>query len=247
MTNGVDLTDRQRFILKSIIEEYIETAEPVGSKVLEKKYALDVCPATIRNEMVKLTSLGYLKQPHTSAGRLPTSQALKLYINQLMKPKNLALTQEVAVKEKIWDARFELDKLLREATKTLAQTTGVLALATNDQTREIYFAGLKNILSLPEFVNLNLTRSLFEMLDDEDWWISLVNRFVGDLESYHILLGADWQDELLANCGYVFTVFRVGGESKGSIGVVGPTRLRYSEVIPTIQYVGDLISEIMAR
>ena len=85
MANG--LTARQTQILKSLIDEYIETAVPVGSDALEKKYNLGVSPATIRNEMVALTKLDFLRQPHTSAGRIPTPLAMKFYIDQLMEEK----------------------------------------------------------------------------------------------------------------------------------------------------------------
>src|SRR5512138_2781944 len=104
----VELTDRQIKILKVIIEEYMNTAEAVGSDTLDKKYNLGVSPATIRNEMVRLGDLGYLKQPHTSAGRIPTPLALKLYVTELMSPQELPVTEEVAVKERIWDHRQRL-------------------------------------------------------------------------------------------------------------------------------------------
>src|SRR4029078_3746500 len=100
-----DLTQRQVEILKSLIEEYIETAEPVGSETLEKKHNLSASPATIRNEMVRLTELGYLKKPHTSAGRIPTPNGMKFYVKELMKEKELSVAEEVAVKEKLWDYR----------------------------------------------------------------------------------------------------------------------------------------------
>ena len=78
------LSARQTHILKSLIDEYIEAAEPIGSESLEKKYDLGVSPATIRNEMLTLTKMGYLRQPHTSAGRIPSPKAMKFYIDQLM-------------------------------------------------------------------------------------------------------------------------------------------------------------------
>ena len=90
-----NLTTRQIQILKAIIEEYIETAAPVGSEMLDKKYNLGISPATIRNEMVRLTSLGYLKQPHTSAGRIPTSMGMKFYVDQLMEEKALSLNSRI--------------------------------------------------------------------------------------------------------------------------------------------------------
>src|SRR3990172_6835296 len=103
MSDG--LTARQTQILKAIIDEYIETADPVGSEALEKKYNLGVSPATIRNEMVSLTKTGYLRQPHTSAGRIPSPNAMKFYIGQLMEEKQMSLTDEVKAKEEVWDSR----------------------------------------------------------------------------------------------------------------------------------------------
>jgi len=95
-----NLTQRQIEILRAIIEEYINSAEPVGSETLEKKYNLSASPATIRNEMVRLSESGYLKKPHSSAGRVPTPMGMKFYVTQLMKEKVLSTVEEVALKEK---------------------------------------------------------------------------------------------------------------------------------------------------
>src|SRR5438067_2119145 len=107
-----DLSQRQIQILKHIVREYIDTAEPVGSETLEKKYDLGVSPATIRNEMAEMVRLGYLSKPHTSAGRVPTSKALKLYVSDLMKMRDLSVAEEVEAKEKVWDLRAREDKFL---------------------------------------------------------------------------------------------------------------------------------------
>src|SRR5437762_8414610 len=125
-----DLTQRQVQILKSLIEEYIDTAEPVGSETLEKKHNLSASPATIRNEMVRLEELGYLKKPHTSAGRIPTPVAMKFYVKQLMREKELSVAEEVALKEKVWDHREREQHCLRAVVKSLAEKTHSLAIAT---------------------------------------------------------------------------------------------------------------------
>ena len=137
-----DLTPRQITILKAIIEEYISTAEPVGSETLDKKYNLGVSPATIRNEMMRLTDLKMLHQPHTSAGRSPTPLAMRYYVDHLMKTKDMSVADEVAVKDKIWEYRQEVDKLLREATKTLAEKTNAEVL--QDYTLMDVFGALKD-------------------------------------------------------------------------------------------------------
>src|SRR4030081_702845 len=127
-----NLTQRQIEILRSIIEEYIETAEAVGSETIEKKHNLSASPATIRNEMVKLSEYGYLKKPHSSAGRIPTALGLKFYVRELMKEKELSTVEEVALKEKVWDYRAQTQRFLKELTRTLAEKTGTLAIVTTD-------------------------------------------------------------------------------------------------------------------
>lgn len=238
----IDLTDRQIQILKVIIEEYIETAEPVGSETLDKKYSLGVSPATLRNEMVSLTNKGLLKQPHTSAGRIPTPQGLKFYIHELMKPKELSVADEVAVKEKIWDFRYEYEKLLREATRELARKTKTLALASTDE-GDIYYAGAANLLDMPEFFDIDLTKAMLSILDQFDYLEQLLQRALGE-EEIHILVGDELGNQYLEPCGLVFTHFNTGKKHSGSIGILGPSRLNYPYVIPTVRYFGDLIDEM---
>lgn len=233
-----DLTPRQIQILKAVIDEYISTAEAVGSETLEKKHNLGVSPATIRNEMVRLTELGMLKQPHTSAGRAPTPVALKYYVDQLMKPKDLSVAEEVAVKEKVWNYRQEIDKLLREATKALAEKTKTLAItATNEG--DLYFAGAANILDMPEFYDFQLTHELLERLDEYKFWWDVLEAHE-DLSS--ILVGDDLSSGLMTQCGFVYHKFKTP-HITGAIGVVGPSRLNYAMVIPVVRYLGNFIDE----
>lgn len=237
-----ELTERQLQILKAIIEEYIETAEAVGSETLDKKYNLGVSPATIRNEMVKLTSLGYLKQPHTSAGRSPTSPALKLYVDKLMKTKEMSVAEEVTVKQNIWDYRSEMDKLLREATKALAKHTKTMSLAATNE-GDIYSSGVGNILDMPEFYDIDVTKHLLETLDDYGYWWSIISDLVQSGSPLAVLMGEDLHRRFLNECGGVFIRFR-SPSHQGAIGVVGPYRLDYPRIIPIVQYMGDLINEI---
>ena len=238
-----ELSDRQLTLLKPIIEEYIETAEPVGSETLDKKYNLGISPATIRNEMVRLTQLGYLQQPHTSAGRTPTPKALKLYASSLMQQKELSVSDEVIVKQKIWDFREELDKLLREATRALAHQTKTMSLAATDE-GDIYTSGVGNILDMPEFYDIDRTRHLLDTLDEYDYWWNIFTRHFQDPEGFSVLLGEDLGRQLLQECGGVFVHFS-SSSHQGTIGIVGPARLNFPRVIPLVRYMGNLLAEIM--
>src|SRR5579862_4287073 len=170
-----NLTQRQVEILRSVIEEYIDTAEPVGSETIEKKHNLSASPATIRNEMVKLSDYGYLKKPHSSAGRIPTAAGMKFYVRELMKEKELSTVEEVALKEKVWDYREKMQRFLKETTRSLAEKTSTLVVATTDE-GEIYCSGYANILEMPEFYDIDVTKTLLEALDEYD---SFANIFAG--------------------------------------------------------------------
>jgi len=240
-----ELTERQIKILKSVIEEYMETAEPVGSEALEKKYDLGVSPATIRNEMVRLTEIGYLRQPHTSAGRVPTKEAFKFYVNQLMQEKKLSVAEEVAAREKIWDSRFDFDRLMREVVKALAQQSKALALAEVEN-EGVYHAGYANILELPEFYDIDVTRTILSMLDETEEVKKLFARCFGE-GPVHLLLGDELGYDFLEPCGMVFTNFDAGPKKRGSLGVIGPNRLDYPRIIPLVRYFGQLVEELAAN
>jgi heat-inducible transcriptional repressor len=237
-----DLTARQVEILKSLIEEYIETAEPVGSETLEKKHNLSASPATIRNEMVRLTDLGYLKKPHVSAGRIPTSVGMKFYVKQLMKEKELSVTEEVSLKEKVWDLREKEREFLKQVTKTLAERTKALAVTTTNE-GDVFCAGYANILDMPEFFDIDLTKNLLTVIDEAEFFQNLFAGQIDD-EDIHILLGEELGPKLIGPYGFVFTRYHTPLNLKGEIGVLGPSRLNYTNVVPTVRYFGDLIGQI---
>lgn len=237
-----ELSERQKELLRSVIEEYIETASPVGSEAIVDKYKLGVSPATIRNEMSSLIEAGYLKQPHTSAGRVPTPQGLKFYINEMMKEQEVPVKDEVAIKENLWDYRFQFPRLLKFATQELAEKTGTLALAVSEE-GDIYHSGASHILDMPEFYDIDLTKTILTMLDRHEMLNEIFNKAVGD-EPVHILLGDELGFDYMEYAGVVFSPFGSGKRNAGIIGVVGPTRMRYTSVVPTVRYFGDLLTEL---
>lgn len=239
-----NLTQRQIEILKALIEEYIKTAEPVGSETLEKRHSISASPATIRNEMVKLTELGYLQKPHSSAGRMPTSQGMKFYVNQLMKEKDISVGEEVALKEGIWDYREKANKFLREVTRQLAERTKTLAIATTDE-GELYCSGYAHILDMPEFYDIDVTKNLLEAVDSYDYIQQLfVKPFDDPEEDVHILLGDDLASILQGPYSLVYTNYETPLQHKGVIGVIGPVRLNYTYIIPTVRKIGGIVQEI---
>ncbi|KKR44906.1 hypothetical protein A2434_00545 [Candidatus Woesebacteria bacterium RIFOXYC1_FULL_41_14] len=241
MTDG--LTSRQTQILKTIIDEYIATAEPVGSEALDKKYNLGVSPATIRNEMVSLTKLNFLKQPHASAGRIPTPVAMKFYINQLMEEKQMSIVDEVKAKEEVWDSRDDLDELMDEATHALASRTKSLSVAAiKDKKDRFWYAGHSYVFQNPEFSDVLTCQNLFSVFEELD---DLDRLFFGyeSTSPLEVLFGEELGIPGLAPTGIVSTHFNIRGK-KGALGVIGPARANYGTVIPILRYFGNLIEEV---
>lgn len=237
------LSPRQISIIKAIVEEYTSTGEAIGSDTLDKKYNLGVSPATIRNEMVRLEDLGYLKQPHTSAGRVPTPIALKLYVSELMREQELSVTEEVSVKERMWDHRAKLDKLLQETTKVLSEKTGTIGFVTTSD-GSIYSSGYANLLNLPEFFDIDVTRQVLSIVESYTQLEGIFARSGGS-QPFHIVIGDEFGNEYLYPCAMAYVDF---GTSvlNGHLGVIGPARLNYPYVMPMLRHMSGLLNEISA-
>ncbi|MFI5240812.1 MAG: hypothetical protein ACHQUA_00045 [Microgenomates group bacterium] len=244
MTDG--LTSRQTQILKAIIDEYIQTAQAVGSESLDKKYNLGVSPATIRNEMVALTKSNYLKQLHTSAGRVPTPVAMKFYIDQLMEEKQMSLVDEVKAKEEVWDARADLKNLMEEATHALAERTQSLAVSALDEggvDKKFWRSGHSYVFQNPEFADLRACADLFSFLDQGDKLDRLFFEISQPTSIMDVLFGEELGMPELGSVGIVTTHFNVKGKP-AMLGIIGPARLSYSTVIPVLRYFRGLIEEV---
>lgn len=235
-----DLPDRQKQLLKAIVELYVKNGDPVSSELVERSCDLGVSPATIRNEMVRLTDMGFLKQPHTSAGRVPTSLGFRLYIDELMKEKQLPIVDEVTIRQQIFDSRAKFDRMVQEVTRTLAKKCGTLAMSVNNG--NVYYTGAASILDLPEFFDIDVTRFVLSLFDE----YTMLQQILGKASSQgtiHIIFGEETGYEYLLPTSFAFLDFESGSLHKGIIGVVGPDRLNFPLIIPYLRYVGEVLNE----
>lgn len=125
----MELSERQLKILQAVINDYVQNAEPVGSRALSKKYSLGVSPATIRNEMADLEEMGYLTHPHTSAGRIPSDKGYRLYVNNMMQRKTLSPKEKRAIRNRLQADRDEFDSTIRHAAELLSEITHLASFA----------------------------------------------------------------------------------------------------------------------
>jgi len=237
----IDLTARQVQILRAIIEEFITTADPVGSDTIDKKFQIGVSPATMRNEMVYLTDKGYLQKHHSSSGRTPTPMAMKLYVNELMKERELSVADEVSAKEKMWKSKDVVDELIQEATKVMADRSHALGLAMTTN-RRMYHSGYANLLQMPEFFDINVMRQVLKLIEE----VSLMEEIFeyGDSENIiHVVYGAELGNQFLQPIGMIYTTVELDNASF-QLGVLGSSRFDYAYVIPMLKYFRGLIKEL---
>ena len=236
------LAARQIQILKLIVEEFIKTAEPVGSEALDKKYNLGISPATIRNEMVYLTKQGYLSKSHSSAGRMPTALALKLYVNELMKEKELSVADEVSVKERVWETRDNPEALIAAMTKILAERSKALGIIMDDDNR-LHHAGYANLLDMPEFYDIRVMRDVLNLIEEERA-LNEIFRYGASENQVQVIYGQELGNRNLDPIGLVFTDVQTG-QGNYHLAVLGSSRFDYPYIVPLMRYFKKLIEELI--
>ncbi|MBQ3353074.1 transcriptional regulator [Candidatus Saccharibacteria bacterium] len=237
----MEITERQKGILCQIIEEYAETASPVGSVTLAKLFG--VSSATIRAEMARLEALGLIAQPHTSAGRVPTDAGYRFYVNNLENSENKSnlpsLQRSTHVLEVRVSSQSRADAAIRGAVDALVELTGNLGLATIDG--QLYLAGMSRLFNQPEFVDTRRVQSVAKLLDNLEPWL----REAAPGEPLNIFIGQENPIGRNSEVSLVISKFRSPYSDKSYIGVLGPTRQNYSRVMALVSHAGNMLEEIL--
>lgn len=237
------MTDRQRLILNAIVEQYAEVASPVGSNLLAK--AFNVSSATIRAEMAELERLGYISQPHTSAGRIPTDKGYRLYVNSLSEQEADGEPQSFSERraERALAARVGQggvpERTVRNAVDTLVELTHNLGLATIGN--QLYMSGLSNLFGQPEFINSIQVRQVAQLLDNLEPWL----REAALNEPLSVYIGAENPIGRSAGCSLIISRFRSPWTDRSYIGVLGPTRQSYRDVMMLVRRTGEELEEVL--
>lgn len=233
------MTERQTLILRAIVEQYAEVASPVGSSLLAKVF--NVSSATIRAEMAELERLGFIAQPHTSAGRVPTDRGYRLYVNSLSETHQQSPTERRG--ERALAARVEggglPERTIRNAVDTLVELTHNLGMATiGDQ---LYMSGLSNLFGQPEFASGAHVQQVARLLDNLEPWL----REAAPNEPLSVYIGAENPIGRAANCTLIISKFRSPYSDRSYIGVLGPTRQSYRNVMNLVEHAGRSLEEVL--
>jgi len=232
------MTERQILILRAIVEQYAEVASPVGSSLLAKVF--NVSSATIRAEMAELERLGFIKQPHTSAGRIPSDKGYRFYVNGI-NDETASLTESRG--ERALAARVEggglPERTIRNAVDTLVELTHNLGLATIGN--QLYMSGLSNLFGQPEFVGGAHVQQVARLLDNLEPWL----REAAPNEPLSVYIGAENPIGRAANCTLIISKFRSPYSDRSYIGVLGPTRQSYRNVMGLVEHAGRSLEEVL--
>jgi transcriptional regulator of heat shock response len=231
----MELTERKLRILQAIIYDFIRNAEPVGSRTLSKKYDMGISPATIRNEMADLEEMGYLFHPHTSAGRVPSDKAYRLYVNRMMDKYELEEREKKRIQKELSRDLSELEKTMRRASELLADITNLTSFATLEDRSDIniFLEGMTRIFAHPEYGRIERARSFLEMVDDKE---SFAGYLRGREEGLMITIGSENPVKIAPDSSIITATYHIDGKFIGKLGVVGPTRMRYGEIASVIDY-----------
>lgn len=232
------MTERQHKILSAIVEQYAEVASPVGSNLLARVF--NVSSATIRAEMAELERLGYIHQPHTSAGRVPTDKGYRLYVNSLNEGQNVLPERRA---EKALAARVQSagapERMIRNAVDTLVELTHNLGLATIGP--QLYMSGLSNLFGQPEFVGGAQVQQVAQLLDNLEPWL----REAAPNEPLSVYIGSENPIGRTAGASLIISRFRSPFSDRSYIGTLGPTRQSYRDVMALVQRAGHELEEVL--
>ncbi|MDY6851098.1 MAG: heat-inducible transcriptional repressor HrcA [Thermodesulfobacteriota bacterium] len=339
-----DLNERGKRILQAVVQDYIRTAEPVGSRTLADHYNLDISPATIRNAMVDLEEIGLLSQPHASAGRVPTDIGLRYYVDTILEVRDISGKEQVAIDQGFSGMNHEAAQVLRHSSKVLSMVSRHLGLVlaprfsrievkrlefvrlsprailvilvdrsgliqnriveTEEDLRQddlnrfnrylndilegltiseikvriveemrlektrfdrmvsralaltrkvfddesveddIYIEGRINFFDYPEFADLEQIKSLFKAFEDKSILVELLDKTL-TASGIQIFIGSENELAEMEGCTLIASRYSRGSVPLGTLGVLGPTRLNYSRIIPVVDYTAKLVSHIL--
>ena len=337
------LDERKFMILQAIIDDYITTAVPVGSRTISRKSGVGFSPATIRNEMSDLEELGYLDQPHTSAGRVPSVKAYRLYVDHLMKVGRLSNDERERIHGHLNARSAQVESVIRSAAEVLsdatkytsvivapklgtlrikhvqlvpvADRTALMIIVTNagivkdavihipegldadhlyaisrmltekladkpleavrqsfaemlrdaeinrrllgealnvieqkleaEDSADVVIGGGANLLNYPEYSDVEKAKHFFTVLESKDTIRKLVGS--GSGMEVTIRIGPENGVPELSDCSIVTARYRVGDNSSGTLGIIGPTRMNYNRVISVLDFMGRAVSEVLSE
>jgi transcriptional regulator of heat shock response len=232
------IDERKQKVLQIIVEDYVDSAEPIGSKAVTEKHCLEASPATIRFDMADLEKKGFIKKPHTSAGRIPSDKGYRFFIDQIMKIEGLAKKDVELIKTRLEKADSE--NLLETIGGMLSDISGSSSVViTSDKHSNIYVCGISRMLRQPEFNLSEQICDVIETLEQHSSIYRVLNEYIEESSGLSIHVGLENRHKALKKCSVAATPFK----ERGIISIVGPTRMDYKKVSAVLRHFADYLEE----
>ena len=237
------LSDRRQRVLAALIEEYVSRALPVGSRTLTERYELGVSPATVRNELSALEYEGYLSQPHTSAGRIPTDIGYRAFVDDLI--ASGAIRDDEQSREAVNRLRSsarELDELFVQTSTALARLTDCLSIVMPSDISRSRRTGMSSLMRKPEFASSAALLPIMQVLEDDVVLLHILDSSVPADDTPSVHIGSENESEQLSGVSEVASRYG-SGDSAGIVAVIGPTRMDYSRVLQAVRIASKALGE----
>lgn len=232
------ITTRQADILEAIVEAYAEVGHPVGSVTLAKLFK--VSSSTIRGEMGQLEKGGYIEQPHTSAGRIPTDKGYRWYVNRLQTTQQeVDNVDQFKALEALIKAAGEPDQAIRSAIDSLADLTTNAAIGTLGP--HLYAKGLAHLFGQPEFTSQRATLAVAYLLDNLESWLKETN----PRQPVSVFIGKENPVGKASGCSLIISRFQSPYSHRSYVGILGSTRQNYRQNMLLVEHAGQTLETVL--
>ncbi|PIQ90647.1 MAG: hypothetical protein COV71_03270 [Candidatus Omnitrophica bacterium CG11_big_fil_rev_8_21_14_0_20_41_12] len=238
----VDYNSRRKSVLHSAINRYIKSALPVASDDIAEEFELS--SATIRNIFSELDQSGYLKHPYTSGGRVPTDLGYRYYVDFLIQQIDLLDDEKQRILKDCNKKISRLDEALENTSEVISEITHYAGIVSFLEWQDkMFYKGIGRILDQPEFRDVDKIRLLVKLVEDKKRLLDIINRdFSGTVKVY---IGSELGFPEMENCSLIVASYNMRNQPSGRLAVLGPMRMEYKHIISTLEYVSEVLSEVL--
>lgn len=244
MVRNIDYESRRRAVLTATINKYIKDAIPVASDEIAQDF--DLSSATIRNIFAELEEAGFIIHPYTSGGRIPTNRGYRYYVDFLLSQMELLDQDKKCIILEYKKEISQLEDVLEKTSGVISQITHYAGIVSFLEWQDRFFyKGISLILEQPEFHDLEKMRILIRMVEDKQRILEIINRDFD--EKVKVYIGDELGYPEMESCSLIVSRYRVKNKPLGRLAVLGPKRMEYRHAIPTLQYISDVLTEVLQR
>lgn len=243
MVRTVDYESRRRSILSATINKYIHDGMPVASDNIAEVFGLS--SATVRNIFAELEDSGFLTHPYTSGGRLPTNKGYRYYVDFLISQISLLEEEKAHIDKEYKKQIKKLEDILEKTSDLISGITHYAGIASSiEWENKLFYKGISQMLSGPEFQNLEKIRLLIKMVEEKQRLLEIINRNFA--EKVKVYIGEEMDCPEISSCSLVVSTYCIKNKPVGRIAVLGPMRMEYKHTISAVEYISDVLSEVLS-